>query len=383
MLRLVLLAFLALALTPAEAAMCSHADIAKAARAAKSARASLTAIPLGDDIDAAIAPAARPLIANLKTLLAELATITMRCQTEYLDAPAAQRELAALAEAGEPRQIDRYGQAFSVAVTRMPLGFVTVTTGFNVKCASDEVVQIFADEGGVWRERLRIQNPPYKDAAGASSDVETRISLPDKSGRWFAVTKSVVPWCSSTWSSIRYAVLRPSDDPAHPHVLLSRSDSIWWGGGDMGRLAVDIHGFDLRFHAESIDAGRHNREWVRDFSVEGDSVKRTGLIALSPRDFAEEWIQSKWDEAKGWTASGAPLRPIHDRLHAKPYGDYRSIRACGLGLTQIEIAPDGNDASVYLLVSGGTNFTMMNVSGSSDRRCTGKNLYDPDDPSRP
>ena len=380
MLRLALLAFLALAFVPAEAATCSHADIAKVVQDVKAARAILTAVPLGDETDPAIAPAIRTPIAVLKTQLAELGAAYMRCQTEDLDDKGAQRELSALAGASDAQRDTHYGQSLSVTVTRMPLGFVNITSSFSVKCASDAVVQIFADEGGVWRERLRIQNPSYKDAAGASSDVEVKIALPDKSGRWFAVTKSIVPWCSSTWSSIRYAVLRPTDDPSHPRVLLSRSDPIWWGGDDTGRLNVDTHGFDLRFHAESIDAGRHNREWIRDFSVEGDTVKRTPVIALSAQDFAEEWIQSQWDEAKEWTQPSAPLRPIHDRLHAKPYAEYQSIRSCGLALAQIEVLPDQSESSVFLLVSGSTNFTMLNVSAASDRRCTGKNLYDLDHP---
>jgi hypothetical protein len=386
MLRLLVAALLTVvALAPAQAAVCSQADIQRAAEAVTSARDALGAFVIRDDSDPSIPPRAQGAIVTMKTRLAQLAGAYMRCAPEGLSANMARRELAALVHAGAPKAIDRYGQQVDVAVTRAPLHFVTVTLSFNVKCATDDVTSIFADEGGIWRERMRIRNGRYKDAAGATGGLETRISLPDNSGNWFVAAKSIAPWCSSTWSLIRYAVLRPTDDPLSPGSIFHAQDSIWWGGEDFGRLSVDIHGFDLRFHAESIDPARHSREWVRDFSVVGDTVTRTPLIALGPRDFMEEWIQSKWADARGWTlAAAAPrLRKIHERLHAEPYAEYKSIHRCGRGLLQFEIRQTEAERSDYLLVSGNTDFTMMDVSPAPDRRCTGENLYDPGKPGEP
>jgi hypothetical protein len=367
----------ALAFAPARASVCSQADIRKAAQALRPDRAALAKFVIVDDSDPAIPARARPVIADMKTKLAELSAAYMRCAPEGLDARTAQNDLAPLADTASPKTVDRYGQQLDIAVTRMPLHFVAINAGFNVKCATDEVVSIFEDQGGIWRERMRVQNPPYKDAAGATSDLEVKISLPDKAGDWFAVSKSVAPWCSSTWSLIRYAVLRPGADPATPHVLFHRDDSIWWGGEDFGRLSVGVQDFDLRFHAESIDPGRHNREWIRDFSVTGDQVRRMPMIALSPQDFAEEWIQSKWDDAQAWTSPAAHLKVIHDTLHAEPFAEYKSIRSCGPAVQQIEIQQTEADTSVFLTVSGSPDFTMMAVSTRSDPACRGKNLYDP------
>ena len=370
--------------TSAEAAVCSKPDIAQAAAGVIAARQSLQAFRLSPPHelapDPSIPPGAQTAIVTIKARLADLVAAYMRCAAPDIDPKTARRELGALVHASMPKDVERYGDTLDVLVAQPDSHRMILNAGFNVKCANDDVTQVFALENGLWRERLRLAGGRYKDTAGATDGLEVKLSVADNDGRWFAVTKSVVPWCSSTWSGIKYSVLRPTDDPAKPRVLLNKDDFIWWGSDDFGRLQVGVHDFELRFHAESIDIGLFSREWVRHFSVEGDTVRRIPPFAKNAREFVEEWIQSPWSEAQAWTASGANLKAVHDRLHAKPNGEFQSVRRCGAVMTQIEIVNEELDTRTVFEVSGTENFTMTRVSATPDLKCSGKNLYDPNKP---
>jgi hypothetical protein len=186
-----------------------------------------------------------------------------------------------------------------------------------------------------------------------------------------------MPWCSSTWSAIRYAVLRPSADAAQ--VVYQSEDPIWWGNEDFGTIVAKPHEFDVRFHAGSIDVGVHNRLWIRHFTINGDTVQRVQPVALNPRDFVDEWIRSDWAQASGWSRSkNTTLRGWHDRLRGKgePFYDYDGVRACSGAAHGHEIAviDPNNHAEYYLRVEGTGSFTLTSVSTKAAPRCRGVDL---------
>jgi len=197
------------------------------------------------------------------------------------------------------------------------------------------------------------------------------------------VTKNVAPWCSSTWSEIRYQALRPGPDADHPRTLLSKADSIWWGTDRTGDLKVDAKGFDLRWRAESMDGDVHNREWIARYEVRDDRVIRVAPIAESPRDFADEWVRLRWPEAKAWTLNATHgLKPLHDALRKQHYFTYDSVRRCGdEDHIQVEVEPSGGGARhIYFQVFGKKLLQMRDVSYAADPHCKGPNLYDADHP---
>jgi hypothetical protein len=381
----ILIPTLLIALAPlaARAQSCSQADIRQAVDALAPARTTLLAFPIRDDFDPAVAPAARDAIAEMKTRLAQLAAAYMRCAPAGVDVKTVQRDLSDLMHAGAPKGGGdaRYGDMIAVTAERTVRNLFKIDASFNIKCATDDVVSIFAHQTGGWRERMRVQYGRYKDVSDATGGLTVEISPPDAAGHWFAVTTSVAPWCSSNWSEIRYAVLRPSSRAAAPRTIFSAKDSIFREDQD-GKLRVGADNFDLRFPAESVDDAAFTRERVRHFSVVGDSVRRIAPFANRPRDFAEEWIVSPWADARQWTTPGTRLENLHARLARKKTGlEYLSIRKCG-ARTQIELQPyDSDTIRYFLLVLGDRDFAMENVSNRADPRCTGKNLYDPDHPN--
>lgn len=218
------------------------------------------------------------------------------------------------------------------------------------------------------------------------------VSPTDGDGHWFLVTHDIAPWCSSTWSGIRYSVLRPTADPLHPKILFSADDFMWWGNEDYGTLTVQKDAFDLRFHSASLDTGVHNRVFIRHFLVVGDAVRRTQPVAVSPRDFVDEWIVSPWQEAAQWSSNSdlAVLRKSHAVWSRRDKSEnnlleYYSMRRCSDAQDhyQVEISEEigprfETSRSFYFQVMGSEAYTMLRVSEKPDARCSGPNLLDED-----
>jgi hypothetical protein len=199
------------------------------------------------------------------------------------------------------------------------------------------------------------------------------LSPRDADGRWHVLVSHVKPWCTSTWSMIDYSVLRPGATPDAPQVLLDASDSIWWGGDDVGRVHADAHGVDLRYHAASIDTGVHNRVHVRHYEFQGERLRRTPPVAESARDFVDEWIVSDWDAATEWTAAKARVgtRPLHAELHDRRYGlSFGRVGVCPDGRTEVAMDADTEEAPwVFKVAVHGRDYELAGISRKPDARC--------------
>ncbi len=293
------------------------------------------------EMETDVSPKERAAIAAMKSKLRAYVAATMACDAMPLD--------KAL-KSGAPK--------IDFAVKHIAPDLVAVTATLGIQCGQDTMLSLFRQG----REVLHAQSAPYKTIVGAWDMFDYAVAPPNKTGQWFAVTKTVAPWCSSTWSEVRYAAWRP--DRAAP--IFSAEDPIWWGGDDLGRMTVGAGDFTLRFHAQSIDDGRHNREWVRHFTVSGDKVVRTAPFANSARDFVEEWIQSDWKIAAPWTAStlGADVRAVHAKFHDKPYGEFGKVARCGNDMTEFQVTPSGADGSLFFQVAGSRDFKLVGLSNT-------------------
>jgi hypothetical protein len=72
----------------------------------------------------------------------------------------------------------------------------------------------------------------------------------------------------------------------------------------------------IEFTQASVDGGVHNREAVRHYVIEGDQVRRIAPVALSPRDFVDEWMTQPWSESRGWSSSPS-VSEWHRKLHGE------------------------------------------------------------------
>jgi hypothetical protein len=384
---LIVAAMLAFA-AAAHADTCSQQAVTRAATLALDADRSLSALPVFDGKETDVSAAGRKAIAAMKDHLNDYTVATMRCAMEKVAVRDLQKTLAGFAgvKLPEGRPIKKpasdepsYGGALEFDVRALSSGAIGIVARFGIECGEDAMLQIFERRGDEWAETLRTTSEPYETVAGGWWAFDYAISPRDGKGNWFVATKNVAPWCSSTWSTLRYAVLRPGADAAHPRRIFAKEDGIWWATDRYGDLKVDANGFDLRWRAESMDAGVHNREWIARYAVDDDRVHRIAPIAQSPRDFADEWVRLDWADAKDWTAVAAyGLKPLHDRLHKSRNFDFVAIRRCtDADHTEIEVErTDSGTGHVYFQVSGSKVLLMSDVSSSHDPRCRGRNLFD-------
>jgi hypothetical protein len=370
----------------ARQAACSKTTTVHAAAQVIGARQSLLALPLDDGWQTDVSRDARHAIAAMKARLGDFVTAYLRCAPAAPDPEALERELSTLAHGKDalPKAANGYGAVLEFGVKR-PADeprLLTVTASFSIVCGSDAMLFVFAHDNGAWHEVLRWQSKPYRTVAGAFWSFGYAISPRDARGRWFVVTKSVRPWCSSTWSSIAYSVLRPVANRREPRDLRTASEWMWWGGEDFGTLTAGPAELDVRFHGTSIDDGVHNRLWIRHFRVVGNTLRRVQPVADSPRDFVDEWIVSSWQEASAWSLASraGQLRRIHRRLHRLSYFNYASVRRCldRPDHHQIELVHE-DDPPYYVHVLGRTAYELSGIATKPDPACDGKNLMEAPD----
>lgn len=347
------------------AAACNQPAIQQSAATVRAIQKDMLALPVVDS-EPRVSPSASQGILKLKDSIARLAGAYMSCQQQPTPAQIV-HGLTALVPPG-PSPENKFGSPLSFEASQTGR-LIGVTATFGVNCGMDTILLIFAPRENSWQQVLRWQSPPYKEVSGAFWSLKYQISPPDLSGNWFVLTSRVMPWCSSTWSSIEYAILRPG-----PKVLLKRTESMWWGGEDFGTLSVTANSAELVYTDRSIDGGVHSRPHIRHYEISGDTVKRTQPVAESPRDFVDEWIVSPWTEARDWSAPG--LEPFHARAK-KTASEFISIQTCPdavqIGVTDIE----SEKIPLYFRVTGQTTFKMQSVRTTPDPACSGPNTWNP------
>ncbi len=353
-----------------------------AAGGLEAARQALLSIPLGDGLQTDVSPRAQADIAAFKARLFDFIDERVAALPGDADAQAAEAALADGAhKAGDDDR--RYGADVSFEASRpaAPKGLLTVTARFAIECGQDALFLVFERHGGAWRPALRWTSAPYTKVSGGLWAFDARIS-PDAAGGWYVLVKSIAPWCSSTWSTIDYAALKPRPGGVEPRILHKGADSMWWGGEDYGTLKAGPRGFEVRFHSASIDTGVHNRPWIRRFALVGDRVRRIAPWAASPRDFVDEWIVSPWREAAGWSSAQVRgQRALHDRLSPGRTGvlSFAAERRCAGGReVQVELdaaAVKGPRLDRYFFrVRGAGDFRMVRAGRRPDPDCRGPDI---------
>lgn len=112
-------------------------------------------------------------------------------------------------------------------------------------------------------------------------------------------------------------------------------------------------------------------------------------MAVSPRDFVDEWIVASWQQASQWSLNSAlaKLRQSHAAWSRRDKSENRLLEYSSVGRCadspdryQVEVAEETAKfetlRSFYFQVRGNGDYTMLGVSDKSDATCNGPNIHD-------
>ena len=311
----------------------------------------LQQLPVGRQ-DPAIPAEVKPLLAKLKRQLRDLLGATLNAQgTETDSLPAIRsvlvKELAAhqiaydtpeiVTISGDEANVAEadtkdfaYGRLQQIAIDK-PSGhtdLLAVTVRFSVVCGSDTSLYIFKKQGGRWSLLIEQDAGEYDSISDVLGEFQYAISQPENSGDFYVVTKSVNPWCTSNWQTLRYQVMRAGPSPTQPRVILQRDEPVFLGNGDSGWLALSSSGFRLEYDSWQ-GLGEIVRRHIAAYQIVGDTARQVPPLAHAPEDFLDAWFALPWEEASRWIHPGAArtLHRIHSQIHTARNDDRQSMQA--------------------------------------------------------
>ena len=200
-------------------------------------------------------------------------------------------------------------------------GLLIVTTGVGISCQYDESAYAYKRVDGRWKRVWEAERLPEGKVSPQVIDaVHVWQDFKDghEEGPPYVMTLGNYWGCASMWRSVNYRIWRIGS--AGSKLLIDRTEPAYLGqvpivgaiGKNYGEKAVNVL---VEFNGDSIDTGILVRRMVRHFLIDGDRVTRVDPVALSPRDFVDEWMTRPWEESAGWSAS-ADLRRWHGKLHS-------------------------------------------------------------------
>lgn len=373
----------------AQAGRCDRSTVGSAVIEMRMARAVLLAVPPEDD-GTLVPPRAGRRIEALKDRMRDFVRTMMACAPTSVE-PAAlaaameQRGGVSEGTTGDavPPSDDRHGSLVAFEVSRVEAhpDMLAVVATVAIKCGSDSMLILYRRTPSGWREAMVRRAEPYREVKGGWGDLRFAVSPADSTGNWFVVTASTTPWCTSAWQGMPYELARPGAAPDRPSVLFRGKNTIYLGNESDLVLKAEPGAFEIRHDGSSLDPDILIRRHVRRYSVAGESVRRVQPVAENVRDFVDEWIASPWAEAKDWSGSDPALPRLHAQLNSgrtELAGEFASIRACGKGVTQVELSR-GKRPGWYFLAKGGEAgpWTVQRVEPRAAAACSGPDRLKP------
>ena len=258
--------------------------------------------------------------------------------------------------------------------------FLVLQTAVGVECGYDESAYVYRWREGKWKWIWQSEQNHYtKDEYTVQTLHAVLLSPSLREGAPLILTLGSEPWCSSNLHSVYYRLWRTYADDYTPKLLLDGKETAYIGIHDIPiQGSVGREDALIEFTALSKDIQVFNRPAVRHYAVHGNTVERIGPVALSPRDFSEEWVAGPWEQSKQWSqpSSLTALQPEHDVvLSGVDNGEFAATSHCtdSADLWQVAFDPsDKKKGTIYFLIRWQPpyRFTMVRVSDHASPSCT-------------
>jgi hypothetical protein len=272
-------------------------------------------------------------------------------------------------------------------------GLLVVTTHAGIVCASDSSLYVYKHVDGEWKRVLESEQNDYQHYSPqeiAAVHVWQSYQAGRETGPAYILALGNGGGCASAWHPVYYEIWRV--DSSGSKKLIDESGDGYLRGeryivGSIVNSPMHFSGpvdAIIEFTERSVDSGVHNREAVRHYLIEGDQVRRVAPVALSPRDFINEWMTQPWSASKDWSLS-PDLLSWHQKLHADFVGgDFLDTLHCQTpDLWQVRFQPrDAKknfepEPSVYFLIRWTPPYTFA-LTGISDKPRPQCRQVDPD-----
>jgi hypothetical protein len=258
--------------------------------------------------------------------------------------------------------------------------FLVLQTAIGVECGYDESAYVYAWRNGKWKWIWQSEQNHYtKDEYAVQTLHSVLLSPAPNAGAPLILTLGSAPWCTSNWRNVYYRLWRTYAEDYPPKLLLNGDEMAFLGNHDI-QGSVGREDALVEFVVASKDPGVLSRPAVRHYAVHGNTAERIGPVALSPRDFSEEWLANPWEQSKLWSqpSSVAALQLEHDvALSGVEHGEFAATHHCtdSPDLWQTALDPsDKKKGTIYFLIRWlpPYRFTMVRVSDHASPSCTEK-----------
>jgi hypothetical protein len=268
-------------------------------------------------------------------------------------------------------------------------GLLIVITRVGIVCEHDESVYGYKRIDSKWQrvwESEQNNYPNYTPQHINAVHIWQSYEGGKQSGPAFILTLGNEWGCASAWHRVYYRIWRV--DSSGSKGLVDQSGDGYLRGQTyiVGSIVNSPMHFSgpvdaiIEFTQRSVDASVHNREAIRHLIIEEDRVRRVAPVALSPRDFVDEWMTHPWSESQGWSLS-PDLSMWHQKLHVDFVGgDFLgdTMHCQTPDLWQVGLEPHDAkrnfepEPSVYFLIrwTPPYSFALASISDNPWPRCT-------------
>jgi hypothetical protein len=246
-----------------------------------------------------------------------------------------------------------------------------MTTDVGIPCGPDLSVYLYEWNGSRWNRRFALEAGDYRPSRYTpEGSVELLVSSPDPHGARLVLATGWPPACMSVWHTLFVKLFRIGTSQT---LLLQQTPLAHQEEEPAYSARLEPGGALIEFSGRSLDSSILIRKYVLHYKIDHDRVDRIEPIALSVRDFAEEWLTRPWTEIAMW--SNPQLLERHNRLSKETIvGEFDAAQRCAKsGEWQVSIDLDGTRRYFSILERTGYRFTMLRISNRPRPDCSGPN----------
>ncbi len=197
-----------------------------------------------------------------------------------------------------------------------------VTTSVGITCGFDESAYAYAFIKGRWSRFWESETNNYVKTKyvplnylGLHLSSRDYVEMnADPNVRLFLVLARDPAFCESNWYNVYYRVWQLRIDRPEERLLLDGGELAFLGGSVDG--VTSPNDVLIEYETSMTYTDFEVRPVIRHYVLRDGKLVREPPLALSPRDFVDEWMRTDWTVSSEWTSAGVNPAPL-DRMHTK------------------------------------------------------------------